>query len=101
MVNNEKYTKFLKSIIACVSHGDYSAAKELSHLELEKMKNDEKKSKKEIKKYKKFVREKDEEKEIAQVYAKYLLDKIITANTLEELQQQAITMDEFINQIQG
>ena len=41
MVNNEKYTKFLKSIIACVSHGDYCAAKELSNLELDKMKNNE------------------------------------------------------------
>lgn len=37
MITDEEYMKFLKSIIACVSHGDYCSAKELSTLELEKM----------------------------------------------------------------
>lgn len=50
MVNNEKYTKFLKAIVTCVSHGDYAAVKELSNLELENMKNSEQKLRKEIKK---------------------------------------------------
>ncbi len=38
MINDEKYITFLKRIIACISHGDYYSVKELSQLELEKMK---------------------------------------------------------------
>lgn len=38
MVSDEKYISFLKKIISCVSHGDYYSAKELSQLELDKMK---------------------------------------------------------------
>lgn len=37
MVNDEKYIRFLKQIIACISQGDYYSVKELSQLELEKM----------------------------------------------------------------
>ena len=37
MVNEEKYINFLKKIIACISHGDYYSAKELSQLELDNM----------------------------------------------------------------
>lgn len=37
MVNDEKYVRFLKQIISCISHGDYYSVKELSQLELEKM----------------------------------------------------------------
>lgn len=37
MVNEERYINFLKKIIACISHGDYYAAKELSQLELDNM----------------------------------------------------------------
>lgn len=40
MVNNEKYITFLKRIISCISHGDYYSVKELSQLELEKMKKE-------------------------------------------------------------
>lgn len=45
MINDEKYIIFLKRIIACISHGDYYSVKELSQLELEKVKT-RKKSKK-------------------------------------------------------
>ncbi len=38
MVRDEDYIKFLKLIVSCISHGDYFSAKELSNLELEKMK---------------------------------------------------------------
>ena len=34
MENNKEYIKFLKQIIACISHGDYFAVKELSQLKL-------------------------------------------------------------------
>lgn len=37
MIKDEEYIKFLKMIIACISHGDYYSVKELSNLELEKM----------------------------------------------------------------
>lgn len=40
MVNDEKYITFLKHIISCISHGDYYSVKELSQLELEKMKKE-------------------------------------------------------------
>lgn len=45
MINDEKYISFLKKIIACVSHGDYCAVKELSQLELDKMEKEMKKNK--------------------------------------------------------
>ena len=38
MVRDEDYIDFLKLIVSCISHGDYFSAKELSNLELEKMK---------------------------------------------------------------
>lgn len=45
MINEEKYVKFLKQIISCINHGDYYSVKELSELELEKMKKKTKKHK--------------------------------------------------------
>ena len=38
MVNKEEYVKFLNQIITCINHGDYYSAKELSQLELDKIK---------------------------------------------------------------
>ena len=52
MVNNEKYIKTLEKIVSCVSHGDYYSAKELSMIELEKIKRKEKIIKKNIKRTK-------------------------------------------------
>ena len=40
MINDEKYITFLEHIISCVSHGDYFSVKELSQLELERMKKE-------------------------------------------------------------
>lgn len=37
MIKDEEYISFLKSIISCISNGDYYSVKELSYLELEKM----------------------------------------------------------------
>lgn len=45
MINEEKYIKFLKQIISCINHGDYYSVKELSELELEKIKKKTKKHK--------------------------------------------------------
>ncbi|MFR8233492.1 MAG: hypothetical protein ACLVA2_03705 [Clostridia bacterium] len=38
MISDEYFFNFLKSIISCVNNGDYYSIKELSVLELEKMK---------------------------------------------------------------
>ena len=38
MVKDEEYIEFLELIVSCISHGDYYSVKELSNLELEKMK---------------------------------------------------------------
>ena len=53
MVKNEDYFNFLKSIISCISHGDYYSVKELSNLKLEKMKKQEKEIQKDLKRKKK------------------------------------------------
>ena len=37
MIKDEDYIDFLKLIVSCISNGDYFSAKELSNLELEKM----------------------------------------------------------------
>lgn len=42
MITDEEYINFLKMIVACVSYGDYYSAKELSNLELERMRNKKK-----------------------------------------------------------
>ena len=52
MIKNEKYIKILKNMVACVSHGDYGSVKELSSLELEKMKKEKKKLKSKLNKLK-------------------------------------------------
>ncbi len=46
MVRDEDYIDFLKQIVSCINHGDYFSAKELSNLELEKMKHKVKKDRK-------------------------------------------------------
>ena len=38
MISEEYYLNFLKCVISCVNNGDYYSIKELSALELEKMK---------------------------------------------------------------
>ena len=106
MIKNEYNKKILKMMESCVSHGDYYSIKELSNLELEVIKNNEKKSKREIrkyskniKKYKKAVKKKIDEKYLPQLasnYSKYILNKIEHAKNLTELQSQAISFEEFI-----
>lgn len=48
MIKDEEYICFLKRVIACVSNGDYYSVKELSQLELEKMKKKQKTNKRRI-----------------------------------------------------
>ena len=45
MIRNEEYIDYLKKVISCVNNGDYYSIKELSHLKLEQIKEDERKIK--------------------------------------------------------
>lgn len=108
MVNNEKYIKTLEKIVSCVSHGDYYSAKELSMIELEKIKRKEKIIKKNIKrtKYKTRLKnkrkselnnlEKKELQKITKAYSKYMLNLIKQTTSIEKIQEEAISIYEFI-----
>ena len=54
MIKDEEYINFLKSIISCISHGDYYSVKELSTLELERINKISKNDKKILTKNKKW-----------------------------------------------
>ena len=111
MVKNEKYIEILKNMVACVSHGDYGSVKELSSLELEKMKKIEEEVKKQIKQIKinrnlknnkKIPLEnwKNEElRELMECYSKFMLQQIEQTDNLKQLQKEAISIQEFINNI--
>lgn len=111
MINNKKYIELLKSMISCVSHGDYSSVKELSHLELERMKETEKRLSKEIIKAKRYKKpskykgktlEEWENKDLTILvdnYSKYILYKIETTNDLKKLQNEVMSIHEFIEKI--
>lgn len=108
MVNNEEYVKFLKSIDSCISHGDYYLVKELSHLELEKMKENEKNIKKDVKRVIKRGKqkntffdncEKDKLKNIINKYSEYVERKVEKAKDLEKLKKEIITIEEFVKMI--
>lgn len=45
MIKNEDYVLLLRSMISCINNGDYYSIKELSHLKLEQIKEDERKIK--------------------------------------------------------
>ena len=109
MIKNEKYIQILKNMIACVSHGDYGSVKELSNLELEKMKKREEESKKQkkqikinknLKNNKKVPLEnwKNEElRELMECYSKFVLQQIEQTDNLKQLQKEAISIQEFID----
>lgn len=111
MVSNEKYINLLKSMISCVSHGDYSSVKELSNLELGKMEQRDKKVSKEIKKIKRFTQlnkqknkplEEWDNRELIQLiemYSKYVLKKIEDASNLGDLKIEIISVEEFIKKM--
>lgn len=110
MVNNEECMGFLKSIVACISYGDYASAKELSNLELEKMiKNNSKINKKigKIKKYYNITKnekrtleelESKELKKIATAYSEYILNVIDRSDNIKQIKDEIISIHEFIRQ---
>lgn len=111
MINNEQYIKLLKSMIACVSHGDYSSIKELSNLELKNMKQREETSKNQInqininKKLKNNKQkplenwENEELRELIECYSQFVLQQIEKTNNLKQLKKEAISIQEFINKM--
>lgn len=111
MVKNEEYFSFLKSIISCISHGDYYSVKELSNLKLEKMKKQEKEIQKDLKKIKKKEKIKFSKNipleewnskdltTLVKYYSEYIIRKIEKTNNIQELQKETITIEEFIKNI--
>ena len=111
MIKNEKYIRILKSMISCINQGDYYSIKELSNLELQKMKEDEEKNKKDIKKFRnnKKIRKNKEKplenwtseelKTLIENYSQFVLNKIEGTNNIKQLQNQTISIQEFINKM--
>ena len=109
MIKNEKYIEILKNMIACVSHGDYGSIKELSTLELKKMNQREEETKKEIKRIKIYKNLKNNKKiplenwkneelrDLLDIYSQFMLQKIEETNNLMQLKKEAISIQEFIN----
>lgn len=107
MIKNKKYISILKSMISCVNNGDYYSVKELSNLELSKMQENQKREHKIISKIKGFKKfrnrnikelQNTELLEIMQLYSKYILDKIEKSKDISQLQEEIISIDEFINE---
>lgn len=97
MVKNEKYVGLLKSMIACVNHGDYYSIKELSNLELENWKKEEQKVKKEIKNMKfSFGECKDKPLEEWKKNELINLIKNYSYYVMNKVQTELISIEEFI-----
>lgn len=111
MIKNEKYIRILKSMISCINQGDYYSIKELSNLELQKMKEDEEKNKKDIKKFRnnKKIRKNKEKplenwtseelKTLIENYSQFILNKIENTDSIKQLKKQAISIQEFIDKM--
>lgn len=108
MIKNEDYVLLLRSMISCINNGDYYSIKELSHLKLEQIKEDERKIKIQIKNQTKKINMKnmrntkieDLKKEeiviILRLYSQYILRTIENTNSIEELQDATISIEEFM-----
>lgn len=108
MIKNEDYVLLLRSMISCINNGDYYSIKELSHLKLEQIKEDERKIKIQIKNQTKKINMKnmrntkieDLKKEeiviILRLYSQYILRTIENINSIEELQDATISIEEFM-----
>ena len=111
MIKNEKYIRILKSMISCINQGDYYSIKELSNLELQKMKEDEEKKKKDKKKFRnnKKIRKNKEKplenwtneelKTLIENYSQFILNKIEDTDSIKQLKNQAISIQEFIDKM--
>lgn len=98
MVKNEEYLSFLKSLVACVSHGDYYSIKELSNLKLEDWKEKENNIKKEITKIKNY---KPKNKSIEELENKDLLNlmNLYSYYIQEKIKEEILSFEEFTERI--
>lgn len=95
MIKDEEYISFLKSLKACVDHGDYFSIKELSNLKLEEIKS---------KKY--LLKEKNQiilnnmnDKEIRELlieYSNHVLNTIYKNDNLKDIREKFLSIEEFI-----
>lgn len=108
MIKNEKYLQVLKSITVCISNGDYYSAKELSNLELDRMRETDKVIDKDIKKSEKIGKsKKDILKKYSEYnmeegilkYSNYITKKIENAKDLQELKKETISFEEFMKKV--
>ena len=111
MVKNEDYTNLLKKMISCVSYGDYYSIKELSKLQLDKIKQINNKIEKEVSNLNKskeltICKEKPLEEwtnsqlvTLLNMYSNYILKRIEKTDSIKELQIMTVSIDEFIRNI--
>ena len=111
MVKNEDYTNLLKKMVACVSYGDYYSVKELSKLQLDKIKQINRRVEKEVSKLsenKELNKCKGKPLEewtnsqlvtLLNMYSNYILKKIEKTDSIKELQIMTVSIDEFIRNI--
>ena len=102
MVKNEDYTNLLKKMVACVSYGDYYSVKELSKLQLDKIKQINRRVDKELNKCKGKPLEEWTNSQLVtllNMYSNYILKKIEKTDSIKELQIMTVSIDEFIRNI--
>ena len=111
MVKNEDYTNLLKKMVSCISYGDYYSVKELSKLQLDKIKQVNTKIEKEVSKLntnKELNKCKEKPLEewtnnqlvtLLNMYSNYILKKIEKTDSIKELQIMTVSIDEFIRNI--
>ena len=111
MVKNEDYIKLLNKMVSCISYGDYYAVKELSILQLKNMKTSNEKIGKELKEIKERKKlceckkkpleewDKKELLTLIKIYSNYIMKRIEKTNTVQELQNMTVTIDEFLKNI--
>ena len=111
MVKNEDYIKLLNKMVSCISYGDYYAVKELSILQLKNMKSSNEKIGKELKEIKERKKlceckkkpleewDKKELLTLIKIYSNNIMKRIEKTNTVQELQNMTVTIDEFLKNI--
>ncbi len=104
MIKNEEYIDYLNKVIACVNNGDYYSIKELSILNLNKLKDDTIYMKKELRKYietnisKRELKnlEKHECLSIVNLYIDYLFNELNKNKELKSI----VSIEEFMQGIE-
>ena len=104
MIKNEEYINYLKKIISCVNNGDYYSIKELSILNLNKLKEETSLMEKELNKYmetnihKRELRNLKEQEllSVVNLYTEYIFDEIKENKELKKI----ASIEEFIKKME-